>query len=162
VKSVKSTFVYGVYSFLLLMQAQVQAEPVVFSSTDLNGVEWNLSDHRGKWVLVNVWATWCMPCLKELPELEAFHNKHKDKDAVVLGISMESIELDELRRFIKDKSVTYPIVQMEFTSKTPFGSVFGMPTSFLINPKGEVAGRETGVLTAEMIEDFIKTSTFSN
>lgn len=153
---VKTKVLLGFLSLLLLVLAPVQAEPVEFTAIDLNGQEWRLSDHQGKWVLVNVWATWCMPCLKELPELEAFYNKHKDKDAVVLGISMESIELAELRRFVKDKSVTYPIVNMKFMSETPFGSVFGMPTSFLVDPKGEVVARETGVVTAKMIEDFME------
>ena len=143
---------------LLLLQSLAQAEPVKFSAVDINGKAFHLSDYRGKWVLVNYWATWCMPCVKELPELEAFHNRHKEHKAVVLGLNMESIKLDKLHRFIKDKAVTYPIVQVKMAVDTPFGSVFGMPTSFLVNPKGEVAAREVGVLSAESVENFIEQS----
>lgn len=140
---------------LFVLQPLAQAEPVEFSGVDINGKEQRLSDYRGKWVLVNYWATWCMPCVKELPELEAFHNKHKVDKAVVLGLNMESIKLEKLHAFVKDKSVTYPIVQVKMAVNTPFGAVYGMPTSFLINPKGEIAARESGVLTAKLVEDFI-------
>jgi len=140
---------------LVVLQSLAQAEPVEFSGVDINGTEYRLSDYRGKWVLVNYWATWCMPCVKELPELEAFHNKHKESKAVVLGLNMESIKLEKLQSFVKDKSVTYPIVQVKMAVNTPFGTVFGMPTSFLLNPAGEVAAREVGVLTAKLVEDFI-------
>ncbi len=143
---------------LLWLQTLAQAEPVRFSAVDIDGKELHLSDYRGKWVLVNYWATWCAPCVKEIPELEAFHNKHKEDKAVVLGLNMESIKLDKLRRFLEDKEVTYPIAQVDMAVNTPFGMVLGMPTSFLINPKGEVAAREVGILSAESIENFIERS----
>jgi len=154
VKLVKVTALWLSICFFAV-QSVAQAEPVAFTGVDINGKELRLSDYRGKWVLVNYWATWCMPCVKELPELVAFHNKHKEKTAVVLGLNMESIKPEKLRAFVRDKSVTYPIVQVEMTVQTPFGAVFGMPTSFLINPKGEVAAREVGAITAKLIENFI-------
>jgi len=143
---------------LLLLQTLAQAEPVKFSAVDIDGKTLHLSDYRGKWVLVNYWATWCAPCIKELPELEAFHNKHKDDKAVVLGLNMENIKMDKLRRFVKKHAVTYPIAQVETAVNTPFGMVYGMPTSFLVNPKGEVAAREVGILSAESVENFIERS----
>ncbi len=143
---------------LLLLQTPAQAEPVEFSVVDIDGRTLQLSDYRGKWVLVNYWATWCAPCVKEIPELEAFHNKHKENKAVVLGLNMEQIELGKLRRFLEDKAVTYPVAQVEMAVNTPFGMVLGMPTSFLINPAGEVAARETGIVSAESIENFIERS----
>ncbi len=143
---------------LLLLQSLVQADPVKFSAVDINGKAFHLSDYRGKWVLVNYWATWCMPCVKELPELEAFHNRHKESKAVVLGLNMESIKLNKLREFVKNKAVSYPIVQVKMAVNTPFGEVFGMPTSFLVNPEGKVVAREVGILSAESIENFIERS----
>jgi len=151
---VKSIALFGGVC-LFMLQSLAYAEPIEFSAVDIDGHEQRLSDYRGKWVLVNYWATWCMPCVKELPELEAFHNKHKADKAVVLGLNMESIKLDKLKRFLKDKSVTYPIIQVDMAVDTPFGAVFGMPTSFLINPKGEVSARESGTITAKLLEDFI-------
>ncbi|MEW8429404.1 MAG: TlpA family protein disulfide reductase, partial [gamma proteobacterium symbiont of Ctena orbiculata] len=65
------------------------AETVDFELPGLDGKRYRLSDYRGKWVLVNYWATWCPSCREELPELEVFHNNHKDTDAVVLGVAME-------------------------------------------------------------------------
>lgn len=153
-KVVNSFILFWILGFLVL--AQARAEPVEYAARDLNGTEQRISDYRGKWVLVNFWATWCPPCLTELPELEAFHVKHKDSDAVVLGVNMENIGLEKLRRFVKERGVTFPVVQMEPAATTPFGPVYGMPTSFLINPQGEVVARETGALTAEMVETFIR------
>jgi len=157
VRPIKSVALWAGVCFLLL-QFQVQAEPIKFSAVDINGKAFHLSDYRGKWVLVNYWATWCAPCVKEIPELEAFHNKHKENKAVVLGLNMESIKLDKLRSFLKDNMATYPIVQVKMAVDTPFGAVYGIPTSFLVNPKGEVAAREVGTISAEAIENFIEQS----
>lgn len=60
----------------------IAAEPD-YAPRDYKGVEHRLSDYRGKWVVMNFWATWCPPCLEEIPELAKFHAEHKDKDAVV-------------------------------------------------------------------------------
>ena len=75
----------------------VHAETVEFGLPDLDGKLRRLSEFRGKWVLVNYWATWCPPCLEELPELEVFHVKHQYRDAVVIGVNLEDIDLARLR-----------------------------------------------------------------
>ena len=58
---------------------------------DLSGKMRSLEDYRGKWVIVNYWATWCPPCQEEIPDLVDFHDSHKDTDAVVLGVNFEDI-----------------------------------------------------------------------
>ncbi|MBI5041729.1 MAG: TlpA family protein disulfide reductase, partial [Gammaproteobacteria bacterium] len=69
----------------LVLNAGVQAEPVDFSLPDVQGKQRNLSEFRGQWVVVNFWATWCPPCLEEIPDLVLFHERHQAKDAMVLG-----------------------------------------------------------------------------
>jgi len=140
---------------LLLLPLVLHAKPVDFSLPGLDGQQYQLSDYRGKWVLVNFWATWCPPCLEEMPDLEIFHNKHKDDKAVVLGINMEDISQTKLKKFIEQQFVSYPILIMDRQSQLPFGRVQGLPTSFLIAPDGSIVARQVGVVTASAIEKFM-------
>jgi thiol-disulfide isomerase/thioredoxin len=87
------------------------AQPVDFRLPDVNNQHRQLSEFRGKWVVVNYWATWCPPCLEEIPELVLFHEGHKDKDAVVLGVDFESIPLSRLKSFVDDNMMYYPVLQ---------------------------------------------------
>ena len=127
-----------------------------FTLPDLGGQLHSLSDYRGKWVLVNYWATWCPPCLEELPELEAFHTESAGK-AVVLGVNMESIGHAELQGFVADRSLTFPILVAGARPDGDqlLGPVDGMPTSYLVTPQGKIVARQVGQVTAEAIGGFI-------
>jgi len=138
-----------------LCTLSVAAEPVDFSLPGLDGKTYSLSDFRGKWVLVNYWATWCPPCLEELPELEIFHNNHKDLDAVVIGVAMERIKEERLRQFLEKQFISYPILMSKPVARSELGKIPGLPTSFLVNPAGEVVARQVGPVTASDIEKFI-------
>lgn len=128
---------------------------VDFSLPDLDGRHRQLSEFRGKWVIVNYWATWCPPCINEIPELIDFHDRHKDKDAVVVGVDFEDIEEKELREFVESYFMSYPILRMKPSAKSQLGVISGLPTSFLISPEGELVARNTGTISAKMIEDYI-------
>src|SRR3989338_8143982 len=83
---------------LLVLPFSVQAAG--FSLEDTQGNSHRLEDYRGKWVLVNFWATWCPPCLSEIPELSSLHDTHKGKDLVVIGIAIESGSSRKVEDFI--------------------------------------------------------------
>lgn len=138
-----------------LLPFSLLAEPVDFELEGLDGKTYRLSDYRGKWVLVNYWATWCPPCREELPELEVFHANHKDKDAIVLGVAMERIKKERLQAFVDDQFLSYPILMMKPAASTELGRVPGLPTSYLINPEGELAARQVGPVTLEDLEAFL-------
>lgn len=140
----------------MLVAAWAQAAPVDFALPDMHEKEQHISQYRGKWVVVNFWATWCAPCLAEIPDLQAFHDDHQAQDAVVVGVNMESIELDKLRDFAKEKSITYPIWHMEPEVETALGQVVGLPTTFMVDPEGTVVAREIGTVSAKEIEDFMR------
>jgi peroxiredoxin len=131
------------------------AEPVDFALEDLDGDEVRLSDFRGRWVLVNYWATWCPPCLEELPELESFYNRHKDRNAVVLGVNMEDIGLDSLRGFVEEQFLSYPVLRGTAVMSGVLGPVSGLPTSYLVSPGGEVVAQQMGPVTEDAITTFI-------
>ncbi len=127
-----------------------------FSGRDLDGRLHRLSDYRGKMVVVNYWATWCPPCREELPELAIFHDNHKDRDAVVLGVNFERISLPRLRAFVEEQFIGYPVIHVEPTLRTPFGPLLGLPTSFIISPDGKEMITHIGPLTRAQLEALLE------
>ncbi len=142
---------------LLFAGGDAAATQEDFTLPDLDGKTHSLSDYRGKWVLVNYWATWCPPCLEELPELEGFHTAAEGR-AVVLGVNMEAIERPALRAFVEQQFLSYPILVAtgEPGRDQLVGPVDGLPTSYLVAPSGEVVARQVGQITADAINDFIE------
>jgi thiol-disulfide isomerase/thioredoxin len=140
---------------VLLCSQQLWANPVDLALTDLEGKQLKLSDYRGKWVVLNYWATWCPPCLEEIPELVNFHDTHKESDAVVIGIDMEMLKPSVLAQFVDDNFMSYPIVPL-VENMPSFDNVENFPTTYLIDPDGIAVVKHVGAVTAEGIEQFIK------
>ncbi len=144
------------FLLLWLVAGASTAAPVDLAAPDLDGRLRQLSEFRGKWVVANYWATWCPPCREEIPELEVFHFNHKDKDAVVVGLNLESISLDKLRDFVEEQFISYPILRLGRRPARMLGRVPGLPTTFLISPEGEIVGRWVGPVTREILERAIR------
>ncbi len=151
----RSSWFLGFAAGLALIASTVHADPVDFELKDLRGVPHKLSDYRGKWVLVNYWATWCPPCLEELPELVIFHETHKDTDAVVIGVNFEDVGTEKLAKFIGDYSISYLVLRSKPGPASALGPIPGLPTSYLVNPKGEVVAQKVGPVNGKSIEKFI-------
>jgi len=139
---------------LLTAPAAMAAEPKDFTLTTLSGEKQRLSDYRGRWVVVNYWATWCPPCRKELPELDLFNEHHQD-DAVVLGINFEDISEQELQQFVDEQFLSFPMFRERPSRETAFGRLSGLPTTYLLNPEGVPVAMHTGGITADMLDFFI-------
>ena len=137
-----------------LRAAEIPSEPVDFSLERLGDGRVALSDHRGDWVVVNYWATWCAPCVKEMPELSALH---EERDGlVVLGLAFEDVDDQDFYDFLEDNPVSYPILKVDvYEPPEPFGSPKVLPTTYILDPQGVPVKTFLGPVTREDIERFI-------
>jgi len=143
-------------SLLLFFSLGLSAQAVDMRLIGVDGSVQQLSDFRGNWVVVNYWATWCPPCIEEMPELQAFHDDNEARGAVVIGINSEVVSPDKLIKFLDDYFITYPVFTSPPQFESELGSIPGLPTTFLISPSGSVEARQVGGVTREMIESFIE------
>ncbi len=105
-------------------------------------------------MLVNFWATWCPPCLHEIPELISLQNAHKDVQ--VFGLAMDSGTAKVVAAFAKKQGITYPVALSDRDLQAKIGDIEGLPTSFLYNPQGKQVSYKVGEITRESIETYIK------
>ena len=153
-------------AMLVLLAASTAAvradsQLVDFSLPDADGRIHRLSDHRGKWVVINFWATWCGPCMVEIPEIMRFHERHKDDDAVVIGVNFEEIETPDLVKFITEMGINYLVVRAGDTPILPFEPLKGLPSTFFVDPLGEYVASHVGPVTGEAIDDFLARETLA-
>jgi len=141
---------------LLLLTLPLPGHAAGFLLEDIQGKTHQLADYRGKWVLVNFWATWCTPCLSEIPELTSLHDAHKSKDLFVIGIAIESGSSRKVADFAKAHGISYPVVMGNRKITAQIGKLDVLPTSYLYNPKGEQVSYQAGEVTRASVETYIR------
>lgn len=121
-----------------------------FELTTLSGESLSLEERRGDVILLNFWATWCGPCIIEIPDLQELHETYGERGLTVLGVSVEEGEEDLVRDFVAEMGMTYPVA-VDAEIADAFGGVYGLPTTFVIDRNGQVVERIIGLFpTQEM------------
>ncbi|MFN2577084.1 MAG: TlpA disulfide reductase family protein [Pyrinomonadaceae bacterium] len=132
-------------------QARQKAD---FTLTDLSGKSWTLHELRGKIVLVNFWATWCPPCRKEMPDLDALYKKFKDQGFVILAISDEDVL--KVKPFLSARPVTYPVLLDPGRKVNLLFHVEGIPKSFVYNREGKLVAQSIDMRTQKQFLEMLR------
>ena len=151
----KMLLIFASLILLFSFQANAARNSSGYVLPDIDGNMQSFDQYRGKWVVVNFWATWCGTCIKELPDLISFHNRNKDSDIVLVGINYEDINPERLKQAVAELEIPFPVLTTKPVEKTPLGPVPALPTTYIINPEGEVIAGEIGIVTSEALEEFI-------
>ncbi|MDD5389768.1 MAG: TlpA disulfide reductase family protein [Gallionellaceae bacterium] len=139
--------------FLLLLGGAFAAQ--AFNLTDSKGKTHTLEQYKGKWVLVNFWATWCPPCLAEIPDLVTLH-ENKKNNLVVIGVAMDYRDPKEVLQFAEQMMISYPMVLGDYNLAKQVGGVNALPTTYLYNPQGKQVAYNVGAVTRDAIERYIR------
>ncbi len=154
------TRLFGAWAGLLLLSSFC-AHAGDFSVQDIQGKAHRLSEERGKWVLVNFWATWCSPCLSEIPELNRLQATHPE--LLVLGVVMQSGSQKKVADFAAAHKMNYPVVMgtrdmvEQITAATGQSEELdGLPTTYLFGPQGKLVYKRLGELSLIEVEQRLK------
>ena len=140
------------FAFALFASTVTASEQIVdFTLPDINGKSHSLSDYRGQWVIVNFWATWCGPCIEEIPELIEVSKLTDPVTPVVIGIDFEEIDTESLLEFINALKMDYLVLRIGERPLVPFEPLKGMPTTFIVSPEGKIVFRKIAAVTKEIL-----------
>lgn len=125
-----------------------------FTLTDLSGMKWTLRALAGKVVLVNFWATWCPPCRKELPDLQALYQRFGSRGFVILAISDE--DADKVKPFVAKEGLTYPVLLDPGRKVNELFHVFGIPKSFVYDRQGKLVAESIDMRTQRQFLEMLQ------
>ncbi len=121
-----------------------------FDLTDTSGQPHRLADYRGRWVVVNFWATWCVPCIQEIPEIAAFQRDHRD--VVVIGVAIDAADAAKTRAFAKKAGHDFPLVLSDDAVERQLGSPKALPTTRIYDPSGKVVYDKPSRVDRKLLE----------
>jgi len=126
-----------------------------FTLETMEGKNFTLSDHRGKVVVLNFWATWCGPCRKEIPDFMELHKEMKDNGVLFAGVSLDEQGWEKVRPYANDMGINYPIMVDDGNVSRQYGPIRAIPTTLIINKKGQVEYVAPGMLTKEKLKPIL-------
>lgn len=154
----RSLFAAGLLALLAVTGAASvvgQAVPAL-TFKDLSGQEVSLAALKGKVVIVDFWATWCGPCLQEIPGYIEMQKKHGPEGLVIVGISLDKKNPAEVKKFAEARGMNYPVVIGSFDDVEAFGGFNVIPTTFLVGRDGKILHEKSGVMEHDKYEALVK------
>jgi thiol-disulfide isomerase/thioredoxin len=136
--------------------AQSSKPAAALALKDIQGRSFKLADYEGKVVLVNFWATWCQPCRIEIPDLIRKQREYRDQGLQIVGITYPPENISEVRRFVRNLSMNYPVAIGTKTTKTLFTSSETLPMTVVIDRDGSVHDVIEGIMYADEFEQKVK------
>jgi peroxiredoxin len=127
-----------------------------FILPQLDGSLLKLSDYLGKVIILDFWATWCPPCRAEIPDFINLYNEYREKGLLIIGISLDSSGIETVKKFVNKMGINYPIVMGNNKVINDFGGITGIPTTFIIDRKGNQIQKFVGYRSKEVFESEIK------
>lgn len=127
-----------------------------FTLKNRDGEPFTLSEHEGKVVVLNIWATWCPPCRKEIPDFVDIQKEMRDKDVLFVGVSIDREGWEVVRPFAQKYEINYPIMVDDGTVNQKYGPFRGIPTTFIINKKGKVEYVAPGMVRKQKIQPILE------
>jgi peroxiredoxin len=124
-----------------------------FTAADLDGRSVSTANLRGKVVIVNFWATWCPPCRKEMPDLEAIYTQFSSQGFVILGISDD--EPDKVRQFVQQHGVTYPVLLDPGSKVNKLLHIQGIPKTFIYDREGKIVAESIDMRTQKQFLEML-------
>jgi thiol-disulfide isomerase/thioredoxin len=140
-------------TFLLVGLISVLATTALAAPAIIQGPV-DFGNYRGKWVVLNYWATWCNICLEEVPELNAFYNVHRNQ-VVMLGVNYDDGSLAGLPQRVKESGIVFPVLAYDPKNQFGVSRIRGLPTTILIDPNGQVKRVLLGSHTKRELEEEI-------
>ena len=126
-----------------------------FQLEDLTGNTLDSSDMKGKVVVVNFWATWCPPCIQEIPGFIKAYDEFKNDGLEILGLAVSDSE-DNVRQFVKDNGVNYPVALATDAVISAFEPGNYIPSTIIIDSNGNIAHRHVGIMTRDAIVKYLE------
>jgi thiol-disulfide isomerase/thioredoxin len=121
-----------------------------FELTDTSGARHRLADYKGRYVVLNFWATWCVPCIQEIPEIAAFRREHRE--VVVIGVAIDAADVAKTKQFAAKVGHDYPLVISDDAVEKQLGAMRALPTTRIYDPAGKVVYDKPGRVDGKFLE----------
>jgi thiol-disulfide isomerase/thioredoxin len=121
-----------------------------FDLSDTQGRHHRLSDYAGRWIVLNFWATWCVPCIQEIPEIAQYHRDHPE--VAVIGVAIDAEDAAKVKRFAQKVGHDFPLVLSDDAVEKQLGAMRALPTTRIYDPHGKVVYDKPGRVDRKLLE----------